>query len=332
MGFCFIAFTQGHIMLTASLAIVAGLILLIWSADRFIDGAAVTAKHFGMPQLLIGIIIVGFGTSAPEIIVSTISALNGNPGIALGNAYGSNITNIALILGLTALLRPILVHSQVLKQELPILAIITLISAWLIYDAEISRLDAIILLAIFILYMAWTIHTGLTQKEHNEQNSEMIPSKMGLSMAVFWIIVGLMLLVVSSQMLVWGAVTIAEYFGVSDLVIGLTIVAVGTSLPELASSLMAAKKGEHDLIVGNIIGSNLFNTLAVVGVAGVIQPMKVASEIFSRDMLIMTILTFSLFLLGYGFTQAQGKITRLKGGLLFVIYIGYNVYLFYTVH
>ncbi|TCK01979.1 cation:H+ antiporter [Volucribacter psittacicida] len=319
-------------MLTASLAIVAGLILLIWSADRFIDGAAVTAKHFGMPQLLIGIIIVGFGTSAPEIIVSTISALNGNPGIALGNAYGSNITNIALILGLTALLRPILVHSQVLKQELPILAIITLISAWLIYDAEISRLDAIILLAIFILYMAWTIHTGLTQKEHNEQNSEMIPSKMGLSMAVFWIIVGLMLLVVSSQMLVWGAVTIAEYFGVSDLVIGLTIVAVGTSLPELASSLMAAKKGEHDLIVGNIIGSNLFNTLAVVGVAGVIQPMKVASEIFSRDMLIMTILTFSLFLLGYGFTQAQGKITRLKGGLLFVIYIGYNVYLFYTVH
>lgn len=332
MGFCFIAFTQGHIMLTASLAIVAGLILLIWSADRFIDGAAVTAKHFGMPQLLIGIIIVGFGTSAPEIIVSTISALNGNPGIALGNAYGSNITNIALILGLTALLRPILVHSQVLKQELPILAIITLISAWLIYDAEISRLDAIILLAIFSLYMAWTIHTGLTQKEHNEQNSEMIPSKMGLSMAVFWIIVGLMLLVVSSQMLVWGAVTIAEYFGVSDLVIGLTIVAVGTSLPELASSLMAAKKGEHDLIVGNIIGSNLFNTLAVVGVAGVIQPMKVASEIFSRDMLIMTILTFSLFLLGYGFTQAQGKITRLKGGLLFVIYIGYNVYLFYTVH
>lgn len=332
MGFCFIAFTQGHIMLTASLAIVAGLILLIWSADRFIDGAAVTAKHFGMPQLLIGIIIVGFGTSAPEIIVSTISALNGNPGIALGNAYGSNITNIALILGLTALLRPILVHSQVLKQELPILAIITLISAWLIYDAEISRLDAIILLAIFILYMAWTIHTGLTQKEHNEQNSEMIPSKMGLSMAVFWIIVGLMLLVVSSQMLVWGAVTIAEYFGVSDLVIGLTIVAVGTSLPELASSLMAAKKGEHDLIVGNIIGSNLFNTLAVVGVAGVIQPMKVASEIFSRDMFIMTILTFSLFLLGYGFTQAQGKITRLKGGLLFMIYIGYNVYLFYTVH
>ncbi|MDG6894148.1 calcium/sodium antiporter [Volucribacter amazonae] len=320
-------------MLVASLAIIFGLILLIWSADRFIDGAAITAKHFGMPSLLIGIIIVGFGTSAPEIIVSTIAAINGNPGIALGNAYGSNITNIALILGLTALMRPIMVTPQVLKQELPILAIISLISAWLIYDANISRLDALILLAIFILYMLWTIRTNLTPKANAvTQNNSLPQAKMGLSQAIFWIILGLMLLVVSSQMLVWGAVNIAEYFGVSDLIIGLTIVAVGTSLPELASSLIAAKKGEHDLIVGNIIGSNLFNTLAVVGVAGVIQPMQVMPEIFSRDMLIMLLLTFSLFILGYGFRQKQGQITRAKGGLLLMIYIGYNTYLFYTVH
>lgn len=321
-------------MLTASLAIIAGLILLIWSADRFIEGAAVSAKQFGMPQLLIGIIIVGFGTSAPEIIVSTISAINGNPGIALGNAYGSNITNIALILGLTALLSPIMVNSQVLKQELPILAVITLISAGLIYDAEISRFDAFILLAIFALYMGWTIYVALQQKDSNlQQNTEaeLSQKKMSLAQAIFWIIAGLALLIISSQMLVWGAVKIAAYFGVSDLIIGLTIVAVGTSLPELASSLIAAKKGEHDLIVGNIIGSNLFNTLAVVGVAGIIHPMKVASEIFSRDMLIMAILTFSLFLLGYGFHQTTGKITRWKGGLLLLIYIGYNYYLFYTV-
>lgn len=319
-------------MLLASLALLGGLMLLIWSADRFIDGAVVLARQFRLPPLLIGILIIGFGTSAPEIIVSVISALNGNPSIALGNAYGSNIANIALILGLVALFRPIIISRCVLKQELPLLALVTLLSALLIYDAQISQGDTLILVVIFLAYMAWTIYNGFAQaRSPLEQNLTEPSLQLSLFQALLWLVLGLGLLLLSSQLLVWGAVNIAHFFGVSDLVIGLTIVAVGTSLPELAASMSAAKKGETDLIVGNIIGSNLFNTLAVVGIAGLIEPMKLSSQIFSRDMLIMLVLTFSLFLFGYPFGQGSGKIGKKAGGLLLMIYIGYNAYLFYTV-
>lgn len=322
-------------MLLAALAIIGGLILLIWSADRFVDGAAATARAFGMPQLLIGIVVIGFGTSAPEMIVSSLSALNGNPGIALGNAYGSNITNIALILGLTALISPLAVNSQILKLELPILIAVTALSAYLIYDNTVSRLDAVILLAVFGIYMIWTIRQGLqnkndslaadVQQELNEQES------MTLRAALIWVFIGLLLLIISSQLLVWGAVQVAQYFGVSDLIIGLTIVAVGTSLPELASSLVAAKKGEVDLAVGNIIGSNLFNTLAVVGIAGAISPMQVEPEVFTRDMLIMSLLTVILLIFGLGWGKKNIRsINRLEGLLLFIAYVGYNFYLFGT--
>ena len=266
-------------MLLAIAAIIVGLLLLIWSADRFVDGAAATARHFGMPQLLIGIVIIGFGTSAPEMIVSALSALNGNPGIALGNAYGSNITNIGLILGLTALVLPLAVNSQVLKQELPILIFVTALSAFLIMDGDVLRLDAWILLGIFFIYMGWTIWTGLSNRDdslvHDVKEELQKQEYMSLAKALMWVVIGLALLMGSSQLLVWGAVKIAHYFGVSDLVVGLTIVAVGTSLPELASSIAAARKNEVDLAVGNIIGSNLFNTLAVVGLAGAISPMYV---------------------------------------------------------
>ncbi|WP_044470914.1 calcium/sodium antiporter [Mannheimia massilioguelmaensis] len=323
-------------MLFPSFAIIGGLILLIWAADRFVDSAVATARYFGMPQLLIGMIIIGFGTSAPEMIVSATSALNGNSGIALGNAYGSNITNIALILGLTALISPLAVNSQVLKQELPILILITGISALLIYDAEVSRQDAIILLVIFAIYMIWTIWHGLKNKpdslayDVNEELTEKDPINIKLSL--FWLIVGLLLLMISSQLLVWGAVELAHYFGVSDLVIGLTIVAVGTSLPELASSLVAAKKDQVDLAVGNIIGSNLFNTLAVVGIAGTISPMQVGSEVFNRDILVMSILTLLLLVFGlnFGKHKGKGKINRFEGFIFFLIYLGYNFYLLQT--
>lgn len=320
-------------MLLASLAVIAGLLLLIWSADRFVDGSAAAAKHFGMPQLLIGIVIIGFGTSAPEMIVSAFSALNGNPGIALGNAYGSNITNIGLILGFTALLIPLSVNSQVLKQELPILIFVTALSAWLIYDGDISRLDAIILLVVFALYMIWTTWQGLSNKQDSladdvqQELSEQ--EEMPLSKSLLWIVIGLALLMLSSQSLVWGAVQIAQYFGVSDLIIGLTIVAVGTSLPEFASSIAAARKGEADLAVGNIIGSNLFNTLAVVSIAGVISPMQAGEEVFSRDMLVMSLFTLALLVFGYGFNK-NGSITRWKGILLFIGYIAYTLYLIQT--
>ena len=322
-------------MLLPALAIIGGLILLIWSADRFIDGAAATANHFGMSQLLIGIVIVGFGTSAPEMIVSSLSALNGNPGIALGNAYGSNITNIALILGTTALITPLAVNSQILRLELPILILITALSAALIYDAEISRSDAVILLITFAAYMIWTVWHDLKNKSDSlaadVQQEFATQAKMSVKVAVLWIFIGLLLLIGSSQLLVWGAVEVARYFGVSDLIIGLTIVAVGTSLPEFASSVVAARKGEADLAVGNIVGSNLFNALAVVGIAGVISPMQVEPEVFTRDMSVMTLVTVALLIFGYGISKKNArKITRFEGFLFLVSYIAYTLYLFKT--
>ncbi|VGM96534.1 Inner membrane protein yrbG [uncultured Avibacterium sp.] len=321
-------------MFLSFLAILVGLAILVWSADRFIDGAASLASYLGMSPLLIGIVIIGFGTSAPEIIVSALSALNHSPGIALGNAYGSNITNIALILGVTAMIKPIMVNSQVLKKELPVLMLVTLLSAFLIYDATISRLDAMILLAVFTLYMGWTIwqgtrHSGDSlEQDINDELKE--KSQMPLKTAVLWLVIGLALLMASSQLLVWGAVNIATYLGVSDLIIGLTIVAIGTSLPELAASIMAARKNELDLAVGNIIGSNLFNTLAVVGIAGAINPIQASPEVFSRDMMVMIALTGLLFLFGYGFKGRNGRINRVEGLVLFLCYVAYNSLLIYT--
>lgn len=307
--------------------------LLVLSADRFVEGSASAARHFGMPPLLIGMVIVGFGTSAPEMVVSSISAFQGNPGLALGNAYGSNITNIALILGLTGLIRPIAVHSQVLRKELPILSAISILAAWQVWDGEITRFDAFMLLSLFAGLMTWTVWQGMRKKNDSlgrEMEQKLEIHTMPLPRAVFWLVLGLVLLIVSSRILVWGAVEIAHGFGVSDLIIGLTIVAVGTSLPELASSLIAARKGEHDLALGNILGSNLFNTLAVVGIAGVIHPIAVGPEVFSRDIMVMTGLTVSLFVICYGF-RGPGIINRFEGGVLLACYISYVVYLLGTV-
>ena len=320
-------------MTLAFFAVVSGLALLVWSADRFVEGSASTARHFGMPPLLIGMVIVGFGTSAPEMVVLALAASQGNPGIALGNAYGSNITNIALILGVTALISPIAVHSQVLRKELPILTAITAIAAWQIWDGEISRLDAFVLLGVFVVLMTWTIWQGMQKKADafgSEVAQELDVRTMPIRRAVFWLVVGLVLLIVSSRILVWGAVEIAHGFGVSDLIIGLTIVAVGTSLPELAASIIATRKGEHDIALGNILGSNLFNTLAVVGIAGTIHPMMVGPEVFTRDMLVMATLTVSLFVIGYGF-RGPGRINRVEGAVLLACYVGYTAYLVSTV-
>ncbi|MDT8387806.1 MAG: calcium/sodium antiporter [Thiogranum sp.] len=320
-------------MTLAITAIVLGLALLVWSADRFVEGSAATARHFGMPPLLIGMVVVGFGTSAPEMVVSALAASQGNPGLALGNAYGSNITNIALILGLTALINPIAVHSQVLRKQLPILTAITVLAGWQIWDGAITRLDALVLLGVFALLMGWTIWQGMHQKADalgSEMEQEFETRGMPLRRSVFWLVVGLILLIISSRILVWGAVEIAQGLGVSDLIIGLTVVAVGTSLPELASSIVATRKGEHDIALGNILGSNLFNTLAVVGIAGAIHPMPVGPEVFSRDILVMGALTLSLFVFGYGFRGA-GRINRFEGAVLLTCYIGYTGYLVSTV-
>jgi len=312
-----------------ALALVCGLLLLIWSADRFVEGAAATAYHAGMPSLLIGMVVIGFGTSAPEMVVSAISALQGNPGLALGNAYGSNISNIALILGLTALLAPINVTSSILRKELPLLLLVTVLAVSLLFDLYLSRFDALLLLLGFAGLMGYWIWLGL--RGSTEQNGyqtdvdlELQAKRMPLKPALIWLFSGMLLLVVSSRLLVWGAIEIARAFGVSDLIIGLTIVAIGTSLPELASAVAATRKGEHDLALGNVLGSNLFNTLAVVGIAGAIQPLAVDAEILYRDSVVMGLLTLSLFFIAFGRLK---QITRLEGLLLVLVYIGYSGYL-----
>lgn len=315
------------------LAVLAGLAVLVWSADRFIDGAAAVARHFSLPPLLIGAVIIGFGTSAPELAVSVLSAMEGSPGIALGNAYGSNIANIALILGITALISPIVVQSQILRKELPVLVAITLLSVILIWDLTISRLDAIVLLVVFSGWMIWSIREGLSDGKDTlsqETEAELDAHPMSIRQAWVWLAVGLVLLIVSSRLLVWGAVTIAEGLGISELVIGLTVVAVGTSLPELASCIAAARKNEHDLAMGNILGSNLFNTLAVVGLAGVIHPLSVEATVLYRDMAVMVALTLTLFWLGKSHQGTPGRISRTGGGLLVLSFVGYTAWLLFS--
>ena len=320
-------------MTLAITAVIGGLIILVISADRFVEGAAAAARHLGMPPLLIGIVIVGLGTSAPEMVVSAISALQGNPGLALGNAYGSNIANLGLILGLTALFGgAIPLQSRILRKELPVLTVITILSALLLMDGTLSRPDAVILLMVFSIFMGWTILQGLSKRRDTlarEVTKELKEHAMTFTAALFWLIVGMLLLVVSSRILVWGAVEVARYFGISDLLIGLSVVAIGTSLPELAASIIAVRKGEHDLAIGNVIGSNLFNTLAVVGIAGAIHPMGVSGEVLYRDVIVMGIMTVSIFIMGYGFF-APGRISRLEGSVLLGAYVAYMVWIGYS--
>ena len=320
-------------MLLPILAVIFGLALLVWSADKFVEGAAATANHLGMPALLIGMVIIGFGTSAPEMVVSALASSQGNPGLALGNAFGSNITNIALILGITALLAPIAVASQVLKREAPILIAITILVAWPLVDGVITALEAWILLAVFALYMGWSIYQGMTGKEDTlstEFDQEIQAHSMPLGRAVMWLVIGLILLIVSSRILVWGAVDIATALGVSDLIIGLTVVAIGTSLPELASAIAAVRKNEHDLALGNVIGSNMFNTLAVVGIAGAIHPIDLEPLVLSRDWLIMAALTFMLLIFAFRPNKRPNRINRIHGGIFVACYIGYTLYLIQT--
>lgn len=321
-------------MLLFSLSVIAGLALLVWSAGRFVDGSAAAARHFKIPPLLIGMLIVGFGTSAPEMSVSAISASQGNPDIALGNVFGSNITNIALILGIASLISPIAVHSRVLRKELPILSAVTAIAAFLFSDGLFDRQDALVLLVMFVILTGWSLWEGISKSGVDfaeEMEQELEQHQMPLKKSLFLIAIGLVLLLASSRMLVWGAVGIAGELGVSNLVVGLTVVAVGTSLPELASSVVAARKGEHDIALGNVLGSNLFNILAVAGIAGSIHPAEIEPVIFSRDIMVMSLLTLSLFVIGYGFRGAgTGRINRIEGGLLLGSYVAYTVYLVMT--
>jgi len=311
--------------------IVVGFALLTWSANKFVEGASATAKHLGMPTLLIGIIIVGFGTSAPEMVVSAMAAMEGNPSIALGNALGSNIVNIGLILALTAVISPISVQSRIVRKEFPLLIAIVLLFGGMLANLHLSLAEGIVLLLGFFSLIAWSIYTAKHTRDkalREEIVEELSSTHMPFKRAIFWLLFGLVLLVLSSRIIVWGSVGVATLLGVSDLIIGLTIIALGTSLPELAASIIAARKNEHDLALGNIIGSNMFNILAVVGIALCIDPVSnVDPEILYRDWSVMGVMTLLLLVMVYAPKGEEGILSRTNGALLMVIYTVYTIYL-----
>ena len=321
-------------MLLNGVAILTGFLLLIWSADRFVIGASGIALNFGVSPLIIGLTIVGFGTSAPEMIVSGVAAYEGTPNLAVGNALGSNITNIALVLGITALVTPLMVHSKILKREYPIMFMIMLIAWALLWDGELGRIDGIILLSGMFALLAFITLIGIKENKQagspdplEEEFSEEIPRDMSTPMAFLWLLIGLLLLLISSRLLIWGAVNIAHAFHVSDLIIGLTIVAVGTSLPELAASVTSALKGEHEMAIGNIIGSNMFNLLGVLGIPGIMTGAILDPSVLSRDYPVMIALSILLFIFAYGF-KGEGRLNRFEGGILLICYIAYMIVLY----
>lgn len=319
-------------MLLDSIAIICGFILLIWSADRFVMGASGIALNFGVSPLIIGLTIVGFGTSAPEMIVSGVAAFEGTPNLAVGNAIGSNITNIALVLGITAIVSPLIVHSKILKREYPIMFFIMLLAWALLWDGELSHIDGYILIfGMFVLMLLITL-LGVRESRLSRQTSvsdplesefsDEIPKDMSTSMALLWLFIGLVVLLISSRLLVWGAVNIAHEYHVSELVIGLTIVAIGTSLPELAASITSALKNEHEIAIGNIIGSNMFNLLGVLGIPGIMTGAILEPSVLDRDYPVMIMLSVLLFIFAYGF-KGKGKINRFEGSILLLCYFSY---------
>ncbi|MFU8814113.1 MAG: calcium/sodium antiporter [Pseudomonadales bacterium] len=306
-----------------------GLVLLIVSAERFVFGASVLARNLRVSPLLIGIVIVGFGTSAPEMLVSSMAAWQGNPGLSIGNAIGSNITNIALILGIAAVIRPLTVQSTVLRRELPILLAANLTGWVLLSNGRIDRVDGVLLLLAFVAMMYWMIsvaHRGRLEGIEPQLVGEPADDgrePVGNLRALLWLLAGFVVLLASSQLLVAAAVDLAGRFGVSDLVIGLTIVALGTSLPELAACVAAALKKEDDIAIGNVVGSNTFNSLAVLGLPGLIAPGAFEPEVLTRDVPAMVLLTMALFVMAYGL-GSSGRINRVEGGILLASFLGYQ--------
>lgn len=307
-----------------------GFTILLFAADRFVMGTAAIARNLGISPLIIGLTIVGFGTSAPEMLISGIAAIEGNSGLAVGNAIGSNIANIGLILGCTAIISPITVHSQTLKRELPILLFTTIACYSLVLFGGLNRLDGIIMLIGLFIFLYWLVKTALSSRISDPLNKEIeqeIPSNISTNNAIILSLLGLAGLLASSKLLVWCAVNIAQLFGISDLFIGLTIVALGTSLPELAASIVAILKKEDDLAIGNVLGSNMYNLLAVLSLPGIIAPGPIDSVVLIRDFPWMIGFTSALFILGYNYKK-NGYINRFEGLFLLAGYIGYQTLIF----
>lgn len=320
-------------LLLPTMGLILGLVLLVWSSDVFIDGAASTSIHLKISPLIIGVVVLGFGTSLPEVIVSTLASIEGNPGLAIGNVIGSNIANIGLVLGVTALIAPIAIKSSLLKREFPVLLGVSLIGLGLLLDKDLDVLDGIILLALFLGVMTWMIKINKNMDpkdplaEETLHEIEDLP-KMTLKKAIILLGIGLTILILSAKMMVWGAVEIAHFFEVPDMIIGLTIVAVGTSLPELAAAISAARKNEADLMIGNILGSNLFNLLAVMAMPALIAPSIIEANTLLIDYPIMLTLTLLMLLVALP-RKGQARITKLEGFLLLSSFIAYLVLIYF---
>ncbi|ANO33790.1 calcium/sodium antiporter [Vibrio breoganii] len=319
-------------MIVAICLLIVGLILLVWSADRLVFGSAALARNFGISPLVIGMTILAMGSSAPEMMVSATAALEGKTDTAVGNVLGSNIANIALILGITALVKPLSVSSGVLRRELPLMIGVTLVAGGIMWNHYLGFMEGVLLVVLFAAFIITMLRISRAEKLKgdtmiSEQESE-VPDGVENKKAIFWVVVGLIVLPISADLLVNNAVIIAKYFGMSDLVIGLTIIAVGTSLPELAASLAGVMKGEDDMAVGNIIGSNVFNILAVMGIPGLLNPSFLNEDAMNRDFWVMLGVSLLLVVMALGKSRS---INRIEGSILFLLFIAYQGYLIMNV-
>jgi len=316
-----------------SAAIVVGLVLLIWGADLMVDGASVTARNLGVSPMLVGLTVVGFATSAPEILVAITAALSGAPNLAIGNAIGSNIANIGLIGGITAAAWPLTVHSQTLRRELPAMVAVSIVPVIFFLDSRLGRVEGLLLLVAFAGFMYWVIQLGLRTRGHDsieEEYASEIPADMSMKAALTRIVVGLAALSIGANSLVWGSESVALALGISDMIIGITIVAIGTSLPELAVSLTSARKGEHGLAFGNIIGSNGFNSLAVIGIAASITPADLDPGAIRLHLPVMLAFTLAFFFLAYNWSGTI-RVSRNAGAALLCGFVAYHSYLTYQI-
>lgn len=315
-------------MLLEYLGVLGGLILLIFGADRFVIGAANIARNMGVSPLIIGVSIVGIATSAPEILVSSAAAIDGKTEIAIGNAIGSNIANIGMVLGLTALLKPIMISSKTLRQEYLLMFLSAIIALSVLFNLDLSRIDSLILITVLAFFIWWIIQMA-KQSLYTDPIVGEFEQELGivtsLPRSFTLTLIGLLLLLGGAELLINSSVAIANYFGLSDLVIGLTIIAIGTSLPELAASIMSVIKNEADIAVGNVLGSNMFNMLAVIGIPGLIQPTQYEEVVLYRDLPVMLGLTVLIGLMA--FLQKRGRFARIEGIVLLLCFLSYQYWL-----
>ena len=316
------------------LFIAGGLAALAWSSDAFVDGAATVARRLGISPFIVGMVIIGFGTCAPEFFVSVFSGASGHSNLSLGNAFGSCLFNILGVLGIAALVRPIPVKTIITFLASPLMALTSLLALFLLLDGTLSKVEAAALLAVFLVVMpgyCWCDQ----KKGGSDSGAEAAPAeKASAWRMLFNLVVGFSVMVGASHLLVWGSVDLARTMGVGELMIGLTIVAIGTSVPELATAIQSARKGENELVLGNIVGSNLFNTLVVVGTAGVLSPEPVAGfsrYVITRDLPLLVVVSamVGLFGLNWRNVRKSGVITRLEGGIWVFAFLAYTALMLY---